>query len=106
MPSGPLSDAELIALQNDLNKFAPGDVREAIEQQPCSRPGAGASGPLTFGSVEPGVLIYRLDPDVVRLRVTATDMTGGLYEEFEFSDDGLRAFVRGVVEQLGAGRKP
>jgi hypothetical protein len=59
-----------------------------------------ASGPLNYGSVSPGVLIYRIDGGPARLRLTVAEMTGATYEEFELSDTRLRRLARAALEQL------
>jgi hypothetical protein len=101
----PLSDDDLASFQARLNAFEPHDVHAAldgIDQHPLRGPdvdtGTVASGPLDFGSVEPGVLVYRLDPGRVRFRITVAEINGGFYNEVEVSD----ASAPGLVEALAA----
>lgn len=105
MPQDSLSDAELKALEAELNRFEPLQVREALNrvgERATNADGtnATASGPLDFGSVPAGVLVYRGENGAARLRVTVTEMTGAFYDEFERSDARLAALVRTAVESL------
>jgi hypothetical protein len=100
-----LSDAELKAIEVSLNRFEPVHIREAIDlagatlarEEPTS---IAASGPLDFGSVPAGVLVYRTERGQVRLRLTITEMTGGSYEEFELTDAQLAALARAATDRL------
>jgi hypothetical protein len=103
-----VSDAELRELQDRLNAFEPHEVHAALgtlEPSGAAGPradiGKVASGPLDFGSVEPGVLIYRLEPGKVRLRITVADMTGGYYDELEVPDATIGAVVEELTGRLG-----
>jgi hypothetical protein len=105
MPS--LTDAEAKALADALNKYEPKDIHDALDAMAdrglrSSAPGAGevASGPLDFGSVEPGVLIYRTDAQTVRMRLTVAEMTGGMYDDFEMPPDAFRQLVAALLETL------
>jgi hypothetical protein len=101
------SEDELSSLQAKLNAFEPGDVHAAldgIEQHPLRGPdvdtGTVASGPLDFGSVQPGVLIYRATIGRVRIRITMANINGGSYDELEMSDASLRGLVAALLAKL------
>ena len=86
MSDEPLSDAEVRSLEAALNRYEPGEVRAALDAVgPVSGARAGGSGPLDFGSVPPGVLVYRNERGVLCLRVTVSAMTGATYDELEMS---------------------
>lgn len=100
-----LSDGELKAIAADLNRFEPARVRAVLDEVgerpvPGDRPNATASGPLNFGSVPAGVLVYRMGSGSVRLRLTVTEITGASYEEFELSDAGFARLAHAAVERL------
>jgi hypothetical protein len=100
-----LSAAELQDFERTLNRFDPVLVRgvlDAVSEKPGRPEGATAtvSGPLDFGSVPAGVLVYRADNGPVRLRLTITEITGAFYEEFELTDAEFGAFVRVAIERL------
>ncbi len=100
-----LSAAELQDFERTLNRFDPVLVRgvlDAVSERPGRPEGttATASGPLDFGSVPAGVLVYRADGGAVRLRLTVTEITGAFYEEFELTDAEFAAFVRVAIERL------
>lgn len=103
-----LTEDELKALQDRLNVFEAHDVHAALQRMEA-RPlgghdvdtGTVASGPLDFGSMEPGVLVYRLDRGKVRVRITVSEMTGGYYDELEVSDATVRGLVDALVARLG-----
>jgi hypothetical protein len=100
-----LSDAELKDFEGTLNRFDPVLVRgvlDAAGEKPGQPEGttATASGPLDFGSIPAGVLVYRAENGAVRLRVTITEITGAFYEEFELTDMHFAAFVRVAIERL------
>lgn len=104
-----LSDSELKALEATLNRFEPTEVREALNRvghkaTSADSANATASGPLDFGSIPAGVLVYRGENGVARLRVTVTEMTGAFYDEFELPDARLAALVRTAVETLRGSR--
>jgi hypothetical protein len=107
MPQEALSDTELKALETSLNRYEPARVREALDDVHETSPrgadtNATASGPLDFGSVPAGVLIYRGEDGVPRLRVTVTEITGAFYDEFELTDARLKALVEAAVNRLEA----
>jgi hypothetical protein len=103
MPDEHLSDDALQELQRGLARFEPKDVRGAIDavgKQSRSKPPNGASGPLDFGSIEPGVLVYRDESGTLRMRVTVTEMTGGTYEELEMSDGEFKELASSIIDHL------
>ena len=105
MPDKPLSDAQLKDFEATLNRFDPVLVRGALDAvgvAPAPGPGtdATASGPLDFGSVPAGVLVYRTETGQLRLRLTITEITGGSYQEFELTDAHLTTLVRAAIERL------
>ena len=100
-----LSDAQLKEYEATLNRFDPVLLRGVLDasgETPGRPEGTTdtASGPLEFGSVPAGVLVYRADNGAVRLRVTITEITGAFYEEFELDDAHFGAFVRVAIERL------
>jgi hypothetical protein len=103
MPQEPLSDDELKSFENSLNRFEAIHVRDALEAV-SDRPVKGkvptASGPLDFGSVPAGVLVYRSESGAVRLRLTVTEISGASYEEFELSDERFIALAQAAIERL------
>jgi hypothetical protein len=101
------ADDALEAMQDLLNRFEAKDVHRALEAlaPPASEGPDGAAsivgtGPLDFGSIEPGVLVYRTETGRVRLRVTWADIEGGSYDEFEGSEAGVGRLVDAVVSNL------
>jgi hypothetical protein len=103
MPQESLSDDELKSFENSLNRFDAVHIRDALEAV-SDRPVKGnvptASGPLDFGSVPAGVLVYRSESGGVRLRLTVTETTGASYEEFELSDERFIALAQAAIERL------
>jgi hypothetical protein len=103
MPDEQLTDDALLGLQRGLARFEPKDVRGAIDAVGTPsrlKPPNGASGPLDFGSIEPGVLVYRDEGGTLRMRVTVTEMTGGTYEELEMSDPEFKHLVSAIIDHL------
>ena len=103
MPQESLSDAELKSFENSLNRFEAVRVRDVLEtlsDRPVKGKAPTASGPLDFGSVPAGVLVYRSESGGVRLRLTVTEITGASYEEFEISDERFIALAQAAVERL------
>jgi hypothetical protein len=103
MPQESLSDDELRSFQNSFNRFEAVHIRDALEavsDKPLKGMAPTASGPLDFGSVPPGVLVYRSDSGGVRLRLTVTEITGASYEEFELSDERFISLARAAIERL------
>ena len=94
-----LTDADLNEFEATLNRFEPVRVREALNAGKVAGAGV-ASGPLDFGSIPAGVLVYRADSGLVRLRLTVTEITGAFYEEFEMADGPFSVFVRAVIDRL------
>jgi hypothetical protein len=94
-----LSDAQLKEFEVTLNRFEPVRVREALNAGKVAG-AAVASGPLDFGSIPAGVLVYRADSGLVRLRLTVTEITGAFYEEFEMADAPFSVFVHAAIERL------
>jgi hypothetical protein len=102
-PRGSLSDDELKSFEDSLNRFEAVHVREALEavsDKPVQGKMPTASGPLDFGSVPAGVLVYRSESGGVRLRLTVAEITGGSYEEFELSDERFIALAQAAIERL------
>ncbi|HEX4446187.1 MAG TPA: hypothetical protein VH044_05610 [Polyangiaceae bacterium] len=98
-----LSDDALERLQRGLARFEPKDVRGALDSvdiQNRSKTLNGASGPLDFGSIEPGVLVYRDESGTLCMRVTVSDMTGATYDELELSDAEFERLARSVIDRL------
>lgn len=103
MPQESLSDAELKSFEDSLNRFEPLHVRDALEavsDKPVKGKVPTASGPLDFGSVPAGVLVYRTENGGVRLRLTVTEITGAFYEEFELSDEQFIPLAQAAIERL------
>ncbi len=103
MPQESLSDDELKSFEDSLNRFEAVHVRDALEavsDKPVKGKAPTASGPLDFGSVPAGVLVYRSESGGVRLRLTVTEITGASYEEFELSDERFIALARAAIERL------
>ncbi len=103
MPQEPLSDAELKNFEDSLNRFEAVHIRDALEavgDKPVRGKLPTASGPLDFGSVPAGVLVYRSESGGVRLRLTVTEITGGSYEEFELSDEQFVTLAQAAIERL------
>jgi hypothetical protein len=103
----PLTDDEAKALADALNRHEPQEVHETLDamsdrilRHAGVGAGAVASGPLDFGSVEPGVLIYRTDSQHVRMRITVSEMTGGVYDDLELPPDAFRELVAALLEAL------
>jgi len=102
-----MADDAIEDLQDTLNRFEPKDVHEALG---AVGPGASAgtdgaptmvgSGPLDFGSVEPGVLVFRVESGRVRVRVTWADIEGGSYDELEGSQASVARLVDALVASL------
>jgi hypothetical protein len=104
-----LTDDEILSFQSKLNAFDAADVHAAldgIEQHPLCGPdvdtGVVASGPLEFGSVGPGILVYRTQAGRVRIRITVASISGGSYDEIEVSDGSARGLVAALVAKLDA----
>ncbi|MGD0673930.1 MAG: hypothetical protein ABSC94_00840 [Polyangiaceae bacterium] len=100
-----LRDDELKAIQDELNKYEPKDIRLALDgKHPLrgaeARTDSIASGPLDFGSVQPGVLIYRLEPGRVHIRITDAEMTGAFYDDLEVPDASVRALASALAATL------
>jgi hypothetical protein len=101
MRSDRLSDDALASLEKRLNRYEPRDVRDALHAvRFVPRRTAGASGPLDFGSVAPGVLVYRDEAGVVRIRVTVAEMTGATYDEVELFDDEVPNLATAIDDRL------
>jgi hypothetical protein len=103
MPQESLSDAELKNFEDSLNRFEALHIRDALEavsDKPVKGKVPTASGPLDFGSVPAGVLVYRSEDGAVRLRLTVTEITGASYEEFELSDERFVALAQATIERL------
>jgi hypothetical protein len=105
MPEKSFSDAELKDFEATLNRFDPVLVRDALDAVGVAPlPGQGtdatASGPLDFGSIPAGALVYRTETGQLRLRLTVTEITGAFYEEFELSDDHFATLVGAAIERL------
>jgi hypothetical protein len=103
MPQEPLSDAELKNFEDSFNRFEALHVRDALEavsDKPVKGKVPTASGPLDFGSVPAGVLVYRTEDGAVRLRLTLTGITGASYEEFELSDEQFIVVAQAAIERL------
>jgi hypothetical protein len=94
-----LTDAKLKEFEVALNRFEPIHVRDALNAGKVAGVGV-ASGPLDFGSIPAGVLVYRADSGLVRLRLTVTEITGAFYEEFEMADAPFSGFVHAAIERL------
>lgn len=113
-----MTDDELAVLVERLNQFEAADVHEALSQIDARAIGGRSAGPsdavaasgaLPFGSASPGIFVGRLDSDRYRLRITASEITGAVYDEFELPADGLRALVDALVGALrghGASEAP
>jgi hypothetical protein len=103
-------------MRHALNRFEARDVHQALgdvgpdaSAGPDGSASIVGSGPLDFGSIEPGVLVYRTESGRVRLRVTSTDIAGGSYDEVEGSEDSIRRLVDALVsllERRGASEDP
>jgi hypothetical protein len=107
------TDEEATALTRTMNRYEPSDIhaalddmRELVETGGGSRRATVASGPLDFGSVAPGVLIFRTDAQTVRMRLTLAEMTGGLYDEIELAPDAFRRFAAALLEALAKRNAP
>jgi|HubBroStandDraft_5_1064220.scaffolds.fasta_scaffold93445_2 hypothetical protein len=105
MPEKSLSDAELKDFEAALNRFDPVLVRGVLDDVGVAPlPGEGtdatASGPLDFGSIPAGALVYRTETGQLRLRLTVTQITGASYEEFELTDAHFATLVRAAIERL------
>jgi hypothetical protein len=104
---GELTDDEARAIADALNRYAPHAVHEALDamsdrllRKADAGPNAVASGPLDFGAVAPGVLVYRTDARTVRMRITVAEMTGGVYDDFELPPDLFRKLVAELLDAL------
>jgi hypothetical protein len=103
MPNEQLSDEALERLQRGLARFEPKDVRgalDSIDLQNRSKTLNGGAGPLDFGSIEPGVLVYRDEDGTLRMRVTVSEMTGATYDELELSDAEFERLAHAVIDRL------
>jgi hypothetical protein len=110
------TDDEARSLAEALNKFEPSDIRDALDGMseaiarvgPPEKPGTSAvsSGPLDFGSIPPGVFIYRTDAKTVRMRLTVARITGGTYDEIELPPDDLRRVVAALLQELANRQAP
>jgi hypothetical protein len=110
------ADDALEAMQDLLNRFEAKDIHRALgdlEPQASDGPDGAAAivgaGPLDFGSIEPGVLVYRTESGRVRLRVTWADIEGGSYDEVEGSEGSVGRLVDALVsalERSGASEDP
>jgi hypothetical protein len=110
------TDHDAKALADALNKYEPSDIHDALDAmseaalrssgESGSNRGAVTSGPLDFGSVDPGVIVYRTEGDTVRMRVTVAQMTGGMYDEIELPPDAFRGLVAALLETLAKKHAP
>lgn len=115
MQADTLSSLEMTSIAEVLNAFEPKDVRMAL-----GRIGVGdgsrsdakattwtiASGPLDFGSVQPGVLVYDAGNGSYRMRITDAEMEGAFYDEIEGSAASLRSLKEQLLRVLEAHHAP
>jgi hypothetical protein len=109
MPPRPLLEADLTEIQDKLNKFEPADVAKALDEQPLLESGDArslASGSLTFGTSPLGVLVYRAQTGMIRVRVVMTEMTGGSYQEFELTDAAMANLASALLARLENEHRP
>jgi hypothetical protein len=110
------TDQDAKELADALNKYEASDIHDALDAMGDvslrsagpggSNRGAVTSGPLDFGSVDPGVLIYRTEGDTVRMRVTVAQMTGGTYDEIDLPPDAFRGLAAALLETLAKRHAP
>jgi hypothetical protein len=102
-----LTTDEAQKLEQALNRFEPKDVHlalDGIDTHPLRGPDLGhqrtGARAIESPGVEAGVVIYRGDDDLFRLRITVTEMTGAFYDELEMSGASLRGLGAALLATL------
>ena len=102
-----LSADEARKLEQELNRFEPKDVHlalDGIDTHPLRGPDVGHQRTgvraIEAPGVEAGVVIYRGDDDLFRLRITVTEMTGAFYDELAMSGASLRGLGTALLATL------
>jgi hypothetical protein len=108
-----LTEEESQKLADALNRFEPKDVHVAldgIDEHPLRGPEVSqqrtGARTVEVPGTEAGVLIYRGDDGLYRLRVTVTEMTGAYYDELAMSGPSLCALVTALVAKLEGRHAP
>jgi hypothetical protein len=102
-----MTDEEAQTLEKELNRFEPKDVHVAldgIDQHPLRGPEphqqrTGARS-VEVPGVDAGVVIYRGEDGLFRLRITVTEMTGAFYDELAMSAASLRGLGSALLATL------
>jgi hypothetical protein len=108
-----LTEHEAQKLEDELNRFEPKDVHVAldgIDEHPLRGPEVShqrtGARSVEAPGVEAGVLIYRGDDGLFRLRVTVTEMTGAFYDELEMTGESLRGLGAALLATLESRHAP
>jgi hypothetical protein len=102
-----MTEDEAQKLEKELNRFEPKDVHvalEGIDEHPLRGPDrsqqrTGARS-IEVPGVEAGVLVYRGEDGLFRLRITVTEMTGAFYDELALSGESLRGLGQALLATL------
>jgi hypothetical protein len=105
-----MTDDEARKLQRALNQYEPKDVYASLDGLDGRltrgpRMSAVAAGPSVGGGA-PGALIYKLDDERVRLRVTVADINGAFYEELEMPATNLEDLIKVMLVTLEREKAP
>jgi hypothetical protein len=102
-----LTEDEAQKLMDSLNRFEAKDVHvalDAIDGHPLRGPHVGhqrtGARPVEAPGVEAGVLIYRGEDGLYRLRITVTEMTGAFYDELVLPGANLRGLGAALLSTL------
>jgi hypothetical protein len=108
-----LTEDEAQKLMDALNRFEPKDVHlalDGIDDHPLRGPDLGhqrtGARPVEAPGVEAGVLIYRGEDGLYRMRITVTEMTGAFYDELVLRGASLRGLGAALLSTLEGHHAP